>query len=91
MLDTASPHEASIRDAVARLCAPFDDAYWLAKDRDGGFPEDFYRAFATAGWLGICIPQDYGGADLGITEAAIMMQAVAQLIVALTTSSEALP
>jgi acyl-CoA dehydrogenase len=41
-----SPHEAEIRDAVARLCAPFDDAYWLAKDRDGGFPEDFYRAFA---------------------------------------------
>ena len=78
MQDTASPHEASIRDAVARLCAPFDDAYWLAKDRDGGFPEDFYRAFATAGWLGICIPQDYGGAELGITEAAIMMQAVAQ-------------
>jgi acyl-CoA dehydrogenase len=78
MQDTASPHEASIRDAVARLCAPFDDAYWLAKDRDGGFPEDFYRAFATAGWLGICIPQDYGGAELGITEAAIMMQAVAR-------------
>jgi acyl-CoA dehydrogenase len=72
-----SPHEAEIRDAVARLCAPFDDAYWLAKDRDGGFPEDFHRAFATAGFLGICIPADYGGSGLGITEAAIMMQAVA--------------
>jgi acyl-CoA dehydrogenase len=73
-----SPHEAEIRDAVVRLCAPFDDAYWLAKDRDGGFPDDFHRAFATAGWLGICIPQEHGGSGLGVTEAAIMMQAVAQ-------------
>jgi acyl-CoA dehydrogenase len=73
-----SPHEAEIRDAVARLCAPFDDAYWLAKDRDGGFPHDFHRAFATAGWLGICIPKEHGGSGLGVTEAAIMMQAVAQ-------------
>src|ERR1700722_20411618 len=72
-----SPHEAEIRDAVARLCAPFDDAYWLAKDRDGGFPEDFHRAFAEAGWLGICIPGEYGGSGLGVTEAAVMMQAVA--------------
>jgi acyl-CoA dehydrogenase len=78
MHDPASPHNASIRDAVARLCAPFDDAYWLAKDRDGGFPEDFYRAFAAAGWLGISIPQDYAGSGLGITEAAIMMQTIAQ-------------
>ena len=73
-----SPHEAEIRDAVVRLCAPFDDAYWLAKDRDGGFPEDFHRAFAEAGWLGICIPQEHGGSGLGVTEAAVMMQAVAE-------------
>ena len=74
----ASPHEGEIRAAVERLCAPFDDAYWLAKDRDGGFPEDFHRAFATAGFLGIAIPEEYGGSGLGITEAAILMQAVAQ-------------
>jgi acyl-CoA dehydrogenase len=73
-----SPHEAEIRAAVERLCASFDDAYWLAKDRDGGFPEDFHRVFAKAGFLGIAIPEDYGGSGLGITEAAILMQAVAQ-------------
>jgi acyl-CoA dehydrogenase len=73
-----SPHEAEIRAAVERLCAPFDDAYWLAKDRDGGFPEDFHRVFANAGFLGIAIPEGYGGSGLGITEAAILMQAVAQ-------------
>lgn len=78
MNQTSPPHETSIRDAIMRLCAPFDDAYWLAKDRAGGFPEDFFQAFATAGWLGICIPEAYGGAQMGTTEAAIMMQTIAQ-------------
>jgi len=78
MHQTVSPHETSIRDAITRLCTPFGDAYWLDKDRTGGFPEDFFQAFAASGWLGICIPEAYGGAQLGITEAAIMMQTVAQ-------------
>jgi acyl-CoA dehydrogenase len=73
-----SPHETSISDAITRLCAPFDDAYWRDRDRTGGFPEDFFQAFAASGWLGICIPEAYGGAQLGVTEAAIMMQAIAQ-------------
>src|SRR5215813_4713511 len=78
MRQTSSPHEVSIRDAITKLCAPFDDAYWLRRDRTGGFPEDFFQAFAAAGWLGICIPQAYGGAELGITEAAVMMRTIAQ-------------
>jgi acyl-CoA dehydrogenase len=78
MYGTSSPHETSIRDVVAKLCAAFDDVYWLARDRTGGFPEDFFQAFATSGWLGICIPEAYGGAELGITEAAIMMRTIAQ-------------
>jgi acyl-CoA dehydrogenase len=73
-----SPHETSISGAITRLCAPFDDAYWLDKDRTGGFPEDFFQAFAASGWLGICIPEAYGGAQLGVTEAAIMMQTIAR-------------
>jgi acyl-CoA dehydrogenase len=77
MQQTFSPHEASISEAITRLCAPFDDAYWLDKDRAGGFPEDFFQAFAASGWLGICIPEAYGGAQLGITDAAIMMQTIA--------------
>jgi acyl-CoA dehydrogenase len=78
MHQTFSPHEASITDAITRLCAPFGDAYWLDKDRAGGFPEDFFQAFAASGWLGVCIPEAYGGAQLGVTEAAIMMQTIAQ-------------
>jgi acyl-CoA dehydrogenase len=70
--------QEAIRDAVGKVCARFGDDYWLAKDRDGGFPDDFHRAFADAGWLGVCIPQEYGGAGLGITEAALMMQTIAE-------------
>jgi acyl-CoA dehydrogenase len=65
-----------LREAVARVCARFDDDYWLKRDRDGEFPEEFRRAIADAGWLGICMPEAYGGSGLGITEAAIIMEAI---------------
>ncbi|MET4578600.1 acyl-CoA dehydrogenase family protein [Ottowia thiooxydans] len=68
--------QQAIRSAVQEVCAPFDDEYWLKKDREGGFPEDFYGAMAGAGWLGIAMPQEYGGAGLGIAEAAHMMETV---------------
>src|ERR1700749_3508248 len=65
-------NQDSIRDAVAKICARFDDAYWLKRDKEGGFPADFHKALADAGWLGICIPEEYGGAGLGIMGAAVM-------------------
>ena len=73
-----SAEQQEIAEAVARICAGFPDAYWLERDREGGFPADFHQAFAAAGWLGICMPPEHGGAGLGITEAAIMMQAIAE-------------
>jgi acyl-CoA dehydrogenase len=73
-----TPDQEAIREAIARICARFGDDYWLEKDRAGGFPFDFYDALAEAGWLGICIPEAFGGSGLGITEAAIMMQTIAQ-------------
>ena len=72
-----SEDQLAIRSAVEDICGPFDDDYWLKKDREGGFPEDFYRAIAGAGWLGIAMPPEYGGAGLGISEAALMMEIVA--------------
>jgi acyl-CoA dehydrogenase len=60
-----SAEQQAIRDVVAKLCARFGDDYWLKKDEEGGFPEDFHHAFAEAGWLGVCMPQDYGGAGSG--------------------------
>ena len=73
-----SPDQQNIREAVLRLCADFGEDYWLARDREGVFPEDFFRALADAGWLGIATPESLGGAGLGITEASIMMQAIAE-------------
>jgi len=72
----ASPLD-QIRDAVAAICRRFPDEYWLARDRDARFPHEFHAAMAEGGWLGIAMPAAYGGAGLGITEAAVMMQAVA--------------
>jgi acyl-CoA dehydrogenase len=78
-MDFTFTHEQeSIRAGIAKICARFDADYWLRKDRDGGFPHDFHAAFVEAGWLGICIPEAYGGAGLGLTEATLMMQAVAE-------------
>ena len=70
--------QLAIRDSVSRLCQRFDAKYWLERDRDGGFPEEFHRAVAQAGWLGIAMPQEFGGAGLGITEAALLMQAISE-------------
>lgn len=67
-----------IHDAVSRLCTDFGDDYWLARDRESTFPLDFQQALASDGWLGIAMPEDYGGAGLGIAEAAIMMQTIAE-------------
>jgi acyl-CoA dehydrogenase len=72
-----SEDQKAIRAAVEAVCADFDDEYWLKKDREGGFPFDFHAALARAGWLGIAMPTAVGGAGLGITEAALMMQTVA--------------
>jgi acyl-CoA dehydrogenase len=68
----------SIRDAVARVCSDFDDEYWRQTDESGEFPRDFVKAMADGGWLGIAMPEEVGGAGLGLTEAATMMQAVTE-------------
>ncbi|HZM34181.1 MAG TPA: acyl-CoA dehydrogenase family protein [Burkholderiales bacterium] len=73
-----TPEQERIREAIAKLCERFPDDYWLKRDREGGFPADFHQAMAKDGWLGIAMPEAYGGAGLGITEAAVMMQAIAE-------------
>jgi acyl-CoA dehydrogenase len=67
----------AIREGVRAVVTRFDDDYWLARDEDGKFPHEFHRAMAEAGWLGITMPEEYGGSGLGVTEAAIMMHEVA--------------
>jgi acyl-CoA dehydrogenase len=69
-------HEA-IRDAVRGLCAKFDDRYWRECDDQHRFPSEFYDAMAGGGWIGISIPEDFGGGGRGITEASIVLEEVA--------------
>jgi acyl-CoA dehydrogenase len=71
-----TPDRAEIRDAIRAICDKFDDTYWAEKDRTHSFPFEFAKAIADGGWLGIAMPTEYGGAGLGVTEAAIMMQEV---------------
>ncbi len=77
----------AIRDGVRAVVTKFGDDYWLARDDDGAFPREFHRAMAEAGWLGMTMPEEYGGAGLGVTEAAIMMHEVASHGGAMTAAS----
>ncbi len=79
--------QQNIRDAVLKQCALFSDDYWLERDHEGVYPHDFHTSMAEAGWLGVAMPEAYGGAGLGITEAAIMMQAVAEAGGGMTAAS----
>ena len=71
-----TPELQQIKDAVEDICNRYDDKYWLTLDREHRFPDEFRTAMAKAGWLGITMPEQYGGSGLGITEAALMMQTV---------------
>lgn len=70
--------QKSIQAAIEKICQRFDDSYWLERDTDGAFPEDFVKAITEGGWLGIAMPEAYGGAGLGITETAIMAHTIAR-------------
>ncbi|HUF86661.1 MAG TPA: acyl-CoA dehydrogenase family protein [Thermohalobaculum sp.] len=69
--------QQAIRDAVRRQMEPFADDYWLERDLSHEFPHEFREAMAAGGWLGIAMPEEFGGAGLGVTEAVVMMEAVA--------------
>ena len=78
MVFPLTEEQEMIRENVLRICADFGDDYWLARDEDGEFPEDFCRALADAGYLGIAMPEEFGGSGLGITEASVMVQAISE-------------
>ena len=71
-----TPERREIRDHIRVICDGFDDAYWAEKDKTHSFPHEFAAAIAAGGWNGIAMPEAYGGAGLGVTEAAIMMQEI---------------
>ncbi|HEV7861725.1 MAG TPA: acyl-CoA dehydrogenase family protein, partial [Acidimicrobiia bacterium] len=74
---TPDPDEELIREAVRGVCARFDDAYWSERDARHEFPWEFYAAMADGGWVGIAIPEAYGGGGRGINEASLVLEEVA--------------
>tara|TARA_A100001037_G_scaffold184926_1_gene165693 strand:+ start:456 stop:1622 length:1167 start_codon:yes stop_codon:yes gene_type:complete len=73
-----TPEHEQIANSVSKICDQFDDNYWLSHDQSGDFPHEFCSALAKDGWLGIAMPEAQGGSGLGITEAALMMQTIAE-------------
>ena len=72
-----NPDHRAIRAAVRDVCTQFDDDYWMRCEAEHEFPWDFYREMAKGGWIGIAIPEAYGGGGQGITEASIVLEEVA--------------
>jgi acyl-CoA dehydrogenase len=71
----ADPHQ-DLRDAIRALCAHFPDAYFRRVDAERGYPVEFVDALTQAGWLAALIPQEYGGAGLGLAEASVIMEEI---------------
>ena len=84
---TPDPQLEEITNEAARLAAAFDDDYWLDHDERKAFPWDFYEAFADQGWLGIVIPETYGGAGLGVLQAGALLRSVAASAGAMNAAS----
>ncbi|ANB11741.1 hypothetical protein AWJ20_4563 [Sugiyamaella lignohabitans] len=70
--------QSMVRGAIADVCSGFDDGYWSQIESEHRFPSEFYNAVAKDGWLGICLPEKYGGSDLGVSEAAVMTQTISE-------------
>jgi acyl-CoA dehydrogenase len=73
-----SNEQRELRDAIGKVCAKFDLAYWRDCDASERYPEEFYREMVNGGWVGLTLPSEYGGAGLGITEAALVMQTIVE-------------
>src|SRR3989337_870384 len=71
-----SEDQEAIRRAVVEICARFPDEYWREADARGDYPQEFVAALTEGGWLSILIPEEYGGAGLGMTEAAIVLEEI---------------
>ena len=73
-----SQEQLDVRDAVAKICSNFPDEYWAERDESGVYPQELHAALAKDGWIGIALPEDLGGAGLGISEATMMLQTISQ-------------
>ncbi|KAH7409391.1 acyl-CoA dehydrogenase domain-containing protein [Cadophora sp. MPI-SDFR-AT-0126] len=90
-LQTSDPDltdtQRTVRSATSKICSRFPDSYWLQTDQTKTFPTELHSALAKDGWLGICMPSQYGGSELGISEAAVMMQTISESGAGMTGAS----
>ena len=70
--------QLEVREAVAKICSNFPDEYWAKRDESGVYPHELHTALARDGWIGIALPEELGGAGLGISEATMMLQTISQ-------------
>ena len=68
----------AIRDAVTRLCADFDENYWLSLEKNKDYPTEFVTALTQAGFLSALIPEEYGGSGLGVVEASAILEEISR-------------
>ena len=73
-----SQEQLDVRVAVGKICSNFPDDYWAERDESGVYPHELHAALAKDGWIGIALPEDLGGAGLGISEATMMLQTISQ-------------
>ncbi len=76
---TLNDEQRSIEDAIGAICDKFDDNYWLRAEEDHRFPQELVDEMVKAGWMGVTMPEEYGGAGLGITEAAIIIKRISRM------------
>ena len=73
-----SQEQLDVREAVGKICSNFPDDYWAERDESGVYPHELHAALAKDSWIGIALPEDLGGAGLGISEATMMLQTISQ-------------
>src|SRR6266700_3611845 len=76
MVSASTEDRQAIREAIRKICAGFPDAYWRDIDKAGAYPQAFVDALTASGYLATLIPEEYGGAGLGITEAGIILEEI---------------
>ena len=69
---------STVREAISKICSNYPEFYWLDIDNTAHWPSEFQQAVACDGWLGIMMPANYGGSELGLADATVMMQTIAE-------------
>ncbi|KAK8207389.1 acyl-CoA dehydrogenase [Phyllosticta capitalensis] len=73
-----SDDQMSVREAISKICSNFPDEYWAERDESGEYPHELHAALAKDGWIGVALPEELGGAGLGISEATMMLHTIAE-------------